>query len=329
MSSLVKVEPSVEAALKQVALDLRQFVNTLKSPSADRHAWFERVRTRCAELSEQVGVIRERFAKQRPDIKQPLLDLRSRLQDLAAQRFEDYSSGRLGDLRHSLAQTYEDFVEQVRARKLFTASTEKNLRAVRIPKLTRSLFHVSMGLLCVFLNEFVLTQQTSLIILLSLAVVFVSLETLRRYSVTARDFMVDKLFGLISRPDERYRVNSGTYYLVAMAVITAFASVPAVSIGVLVLALGDPAASFFGHRWGRIRLYNDKSLTGSLAFFMTAAVVLSAYLFFLVPSATLWWGVGLVVSVGLVGTLTELFSGKLDDNFSIPVACALVAMLWF
>jgi len=328
MSSLVNIELSPEATLRQIALELRQFVNTLKSPSADRHAWFERVRTRCHELSEQVGAIRDRFA-QRPDIKQPLFDLCSKLQEMAAQRFEDYSPGRLGELRHSLAQTYEDFVEQVRARKLWTPKAEKTLRAVRIPRLTRSLFHLSVGLLCLVMNEFVLTQRGSLMVLSVVVAVFLTLEALRRYSVTTRDFMVDKLFGLISRPDERYRVNSGTYYLLAMVAITAFASVPAASIAVLVLAFGDPAASMIGHRWGRTRLHNDKSLAGSLAFFVTAALVLSLYLLFLVPSATLLWGLGLVGTVSLVGTLTELFSGKLDDNFSIPVVCALVAMAWF
>ena len=89
-----------------------------------------------------------------------------------------------------------------------------------------------------------------------------------------------------------------------------------------------PGASC-GARWGRIRLYNDKSLLGSAVFFAAGSIVSTIYLALAVAPMSPLRMIAIATSVSLVGTVVELFSDRLDDNFTIPVTCAAMAMLWF
>ncbi len=36
-----------------------------------------------------------------------------------------------------------------------------------------------------------------------------------------------------------------------------------------------------------------------------------------------------ILTFSAVGALTELFCTQLDDNFAIPVTCALTGLIWF
>jgi dolichol kinase len=102
---------------------------------------------------------------------------------------------------------------------------------------------------------------------------------------------------------------------------------PAIELGTLVLAFGDPAASLVGKRWGKRKLVADKSLAGSLAFFLVSAVLCAAFVWWRVPVDSLWQGARLVLAVAAAGALTELASTKLNDNLSIPLCAGLVAAL--
>ncbi len=114
--------------------------------------------------------------------------------------------------------------------------------------------------------------------------------------------------------------------MLALTIITFLAPKTAVGLGVLVLAIGDPVASALGSRYGKIRLANDKSLIGSLAFFSSATLACFAYLTMVSPMRSLS-ALGLAAAVAGIGAVVELFADKVDDNFSIPMACALSATL--
>jgi dolichol kinase len=66
--------------------------------------------------------------------------------------------------------------------------------------------------------------------------------------------------------------------------------------------------------FGKTKIGN-KSLEGALAFFVSTSLVLFP---FLGPKAFL---------VALAGTLVELFSKRVDDNFLLPLVGSLVACL--
>ena len=87
-------------------------------------------------------------------------------------------------------------------------------------------------------------------------------------------------------------------------------------IGLVVLALLDSVTTLVGVRFGRTRIYNHKSLEGTLA----GVAVTGAALCFLVPSAV-------ALATAAVTALAELIS-PVDDNLVIPVvACLTLAAL--
>lgn len=79
---------------------------------------------------------------------------------------------------------------------------------------------------------------------------------------------------------------------------------------VLVLGLADPAASYAGQRWGH-KPFLGGTVLGSTTFFLVAGGVLGS-------RHTL----PLALITAAVVTLAERRSWPLDDNLTIPVACA-------
>jgi dolichol kinase len=86
------------------------------------------------------------------------------------------------------------------------------------------------------------------------------------------------------------------------------------TVGVVITAVGDGFAGMVGYHFGKTKIGN-KSLEGALAFFVSTSLVLFP---FLGPKAFL---------VALAGTLVELFSKRVDDNFLLPLVGSLVACL--
>ena len=94
------------------------------------------------------------------------------------------------------------------------------------------------------------------------------------------------------------------------------------SVAVVVLAVADPMAALVGRRFGCTHLYRGRTLEGSLAFVASGSLCSMAVLLGFYPS--LGWGAALITALAasVAGAVTELVSGRLDDNFSIPLAAA-------
>jgi dolichol kinase len=84
-----------------------------------------------------------------------------------------------------------------------------------------------------------------------------------------------------------------------------------------------------GRRYGSTKLVNGRSLEGTMAYavvaFLGSLAVLAAWHGEVPPSLGL-----LAAAVAAVtGALAELFSKRVDDNFAVPVAVALMVGLVF
>ena len=133
-------------------------------------------------------------------------------------------------------------------------------------------------------------------------------------------------YGPVAHPQERYRVNSATWYATALLLIALFATRPAMMAALIVLGVADPIAAFVGRRWGTRVITAGRSLEGTLAFFVSGSLGAGAVLA-LAHAGTPLAVIVLALLSGFVGALAELFATKLDDNFTIPVAVAAVAMM--
>ena len=184
----------------------------------------------------------------------------------------------------------------------------------------RSIFHVASGAASIAMIR-LMPSRTSLIAVAAAFVIAAwSMETARRFSVGANDRMM-RFFGPVAHAEERHRVNSSTWYVTALLILAAFATSQAAELGVLILALADPAAGYIGRRFGRIPLRAKRSLEGTLTFLVIGALAAFAWLSLtsVLPVSSI---AVLAFGGATVGAFAELWSTRLDDNFTIPIAAA-------
>lgn len=126
--------------------------------------------------------------------------------------------------------------------------------------------------------------------------------------------------GAMFREHER-RVASGAFFLVVgVAIVIVGFPARIAALGILVMALADPAAEIVGRGLPIVRI-RGKSLGGSASFFAVGVAIVAA----------LGYPVdfrGLLVI--LAGTVAEALSGlwgrvRIDDNLVIPLATAATA----
>lgn len=92
---------------------------------------------------------------------------------------------------------------------------------------------------------------------------------------------------------------------------------------VLILALSDPLAALVGKRWpwGQFRIGQEyKTLSGSLAFFLSAFVISMAWLSQSVGKLGLAQSTAYALFIAGISTLAEALSRKGYDNLSIPLS---------
>ncbi len=332
MTALTEVQPSIDGLLRSAAAELEGFLAELHEISDDDDGWRAAVSARCQSLSdqlrqarEQVQDLREQLASQHRRLCAAIDEIRYALHlDRESLTSEPDGNG-LSRFRDALGLGLEALRVELQARRIDGAAGPASAED-RKPKLLRAVFHVAMGIGCVALYQFVFTREVALWLLAGFVTFFGGVEVARRFSTRLNNFWVDRVFVFVARPQERYRTNSATYYMLGLALVTWMADQTVCCAAILVLALGDPIASAVGHRWGGYRFSNGKSLVGSLAFLLSAALVLVAYFSVFSGLSLATWALT-AACMAIAGTLTEQLSGPIDDNFAIPVVTAAVGML--
>ncbi|MGE0707468.1 MAG: diacylglycerol/polyprenol kinase family protein [Planctomycetota bacterium] len=188
----------------------------------------------------------------------------------------------------------------------------------------RSAMHVTTALVCLLLVEYVLTERGMIIVAGVGALACWALETGRIFSDRLNRFLLRSM-AAVAHPHERRHVNSATWYTTALLVLAVLFIPKVCVVALAIMGLADPAAAFVGRRWGRIRLVNGRSLEGTATFFVVGTLAALATLSIWHPEVRL--GVALLMALGaaFAGALTELFSKRVDDNLSIPIAAAVGA----
>ena len=88
----------------------------------------------------------------------------------------------------------------------------------------------------------------------------------------------------------------------------------------LILALGDAMAALVGKKWGRKKIYKNKTLEGLVAFCLT---MISAMYFW--PMTT---DINFMVISSIFCGLVELFSGEID-NIALPVGFIAIHKMYY
>ena len=114
-----------------------------------------------------------------------------------------------------------------------------------------------------------------------------------------------------------YRGNEHKYYVI---------------IALLSWGLGDAAASVFGHLLGKHKVSGKfiegiKSIEGSVACFLFAFVI-SLILLIVLMHYILWLALLESILIGVVVSLSELFTKKGMDNLTCPIAASIILFLF-
>lgn len=292
---------------RPVALEVHKLLREM-DPSRWREGFEAALRARCKGLANRL----EQLVGEAPEapLSERLSELSEVLGDVPVEESPDAWTG----FREQVQDAYESLSESLR-------EASVTLPAVRPTNYVRSFWHATVSLLLVVLVEEVLTRRQLWLVPLCFASSFWFMEGLRQYTETGRRFLL-WVFGPIAHPHERYVVNSSTWFGSALVIVGALFDPMICAVAVVSLGVGDPAAGLVGRRFGRTKLVGQRSLEGSLAMLFVAGFATFVVL-------SIWHGalpVGTMLAVSaataLFATVAELFSGRIDDNFSIPVAAA-------
>jgi len=178
----------------------------------------------------------------------------------------------------------------------------------------RRLFHLLTGLSLVLILAYS-DRTKGVFLILSLFIVTIIIETIRLHLPEVNRLFFHYFHSLL-RGEEKKKLTGTAYFLGGVLLSILLFDVDIALFSITILTVGDPAASTIGKRWGRYRI-KGKSLEGSMAFFITTVVVGLIL-------QRLWPGLpaAVIIAGAVTGTLTELLSTKVNDNFLIPLTAA-------
>lgn len=196
---------------------------------------------------------------------------------------------------------------------------------------TRNAVHLGFALSSLVLLSLVQDWSILKIISLVFAVTAWTFELSRKYSPAVNRALM-WFFGPIAHPHEAHRVNSSTWYATAILILLHVSSPPAIAVALAVLGIGDPLAALVGRKYGRIKLVHGRSLEGTAAFVLGGTCLSIGALLLLYPALGLSAVMVVALAGAVAGSLAELWSLRLDDNFTVPLAAwaaAEAALLLF
>lgn len=311
------MEQTLPLASQSIAVELRSLIKQLES--AQWLEELEHIHSRFAALSQRIKALLLTFEKSKSEpTTQPLYEDLSQLAGYVEQKLPDCE--RKEDeiarqewfrFRERLCHVYDAIASSLKRQNISVPS-------LRPSNPLRSTAHICNGVAILALIQYTWSWGTMKWIALGAAVMAWGLEFFRP-RVPQLNAALMKVFGPIAHPHEHHQVNSGTWYITALLVISLTVSPLVASVAVMVLAIADPAAAVIGRLFGRLKLVKGKTLEGTLTFLLAgmgiSALVLSFY-GQLSGMSLLVLGFG----AALPGALAELFSQRVDDNLSIPLA---------
>ncbi|MBI2429759.1 MAG: dolichol kinase [Ignavibacteriales bacterium] len=165
-------------------------------------------------------------------------------------------------------------------------------------------------------------RDLALQLLVPITLAFLTVDLLRYYHKPTADLFY-KTFGFMLRKHEQdgtsKRLNGATNVLIAATLCVILFPKLIVLTAFTILIVSDTFAALIGRKFGK-RKFLQKSVEGSLTFFITALIVVA-----LTPKVE--WSpteylIGAVAAVA--GTIVEAGSWKIDDNLSVPFSVGIV-----
>jgi len=149
---------------------------------------------------------------------------------------------------------------------------------------------------------------------------FILAEILRRFSDKLQQIFFFIFKPLLREDEKEKRITGATFLFVSLTLIFIFCDKNTAIPAALILTISDSFAAIFGKKFGR-RKFLNKSVTGSLTFFIFGNVIL----FILLPQLGM-----LNIVIAAILTIIEALPIPISDNLTLPVStCLLVEGMFF
>lgn len=191
-----------------------------------------------------------------------------------------------------------------------------NLKARNDVHLARRIWHF-VGVMVAFTAYSFLNEAQARVVAVCVTLPLVAFDIARLYSARLNNTFLT-CFRPILRDSERNKLAGSTAMLIGTTAIIFLFPRDVVLSTMLFFAVADPAASYFGVRYGRDKLIGNKSLQGTMAAFF--ACFFLALLYFYARDLMRERLFIVCLLAAFAGAVSELIPvGRLDDNFIFPV----------
>lgn len=289
-------------------------------PARWRDEWEGKARARMLALRDRIQQLMEDRAFSRASsgeaapLKERLLELANLIETAMPRPGQGRLKASWGEFRQKMVPAYERLAGTLSVMDIHVPS-------LRPTNYLRNVFHIFNGVWALTFVHHLMSMLSIQIFAVVFTTICWTLEWLRRDrpEMNAR---IMRVFKPIAHPHESWRVNSATWYGTSFLFLAFCGDLAAITTALVVLALGDPSAAVIGRRFGRIKLVHGRSLEGTLAFTVFAGLGAFGALSFYHPEFTLPQAALVALAGAVPGALAELFSRRVDDNFSVPVCAA-------
>ena len=177
----------------------------------------------------------------------------------------------------------------------------------------RKILHIVVLVFPLFLLEF--GKSICFPYFLVISILFILFDIFRIKNSGVKLFY-DRYFSIVTKKYEVDKLTSASYVFLSLIIVVLLFDETSAAAALTIMILSDPIASLVGRVFGNLKLIGNKTLEGSIAFFISSVIILLLYNFEAFEV--------LIVSMG--ATLIELFSKKIriDDNFLIPLISAIL-----
>lgn len=196
---------------------------------------------------------------------------------------------------------------------------------IRPSNMKRSLVHFASAMGILVMIESVPHFSWMIAIALAYFCFCWSCEFLKRYHPRMKEHIM-RVFAPIAHPHEYDKVNSATWYGTALLGLSLMNPTLGV-VGVTILGVADPVAAAVGRKYGKIQLPGNRTLEGSLAFWISGSLAAFLMLSWLHPLSTSLNTLVVASVAAAFGAIGELLGAYPDDNLTVPLASAAGAFL--
>jgi phytol kinase len=159
-------------------------------------------------------------------------------------------------------------------------------------------------------------QQTALLFLIALLIIFLVLEYFR----LDLDFKIPFFHKFIRSKEEHSA--SGVIFFLSSAIIALAAFDTSIALAALLMTtFGDMLAAVVGARHGTTILFRNKTVVGFVTELITNLVVA------VIISLTFSVNIYILIVMAFAATITEIMVDELDDNLIVPIVSGFIGQI--